>query len=198
MQPHRWQPPRLPWPWDSPGKNTGVGCHCLLRYTLRKSKLKVTQAGDLWYDLMSQPGYQSHSSCIQFALHRMFHHKNKQLPAFLWCRWSLCLLDLPTPCGCKNQHLRGRAYLLVLQFSLKFFNQRESKGKCLPSSCPCLWNQILPTIDLVKRLCLYGKQEGHSTGFEKCNSFFRYGKIRESSFFAPQSFPALTHCLLHW
>ena len=29
--PHRWQPTRLPRPWDSPGKSTGVGCHCLLR-----------------------------------------------------------------------------------------------------------------------------------------------------------------------
>ena len=31
MQPHRWQPTRLPHPWDSPGKSTGVGGHCLLR-----------------------------------------------------------------------------------------------------------------------------------------------------------------------
>ena len=29
--PHRWQPTRLPRPWDSPGKNTGMGCHCPLR-----------------------------------------------------------------------------------------------------------------------------------------------------------------------
>ena len=28
---HRWQPMRLPHPWDSPGKNTGVGCHFLLQ-----------------------------------------------------------------------------------------------------------------------------------------------------------------------
>ena len=28
--PHRWQPTRLLHPCDSPGKNTGVGCHCLL------------------------------------------------------------------------------------------------------------------------------------------------------------------------
>ena len=27
VQPHRWQPTRLHCPWDSPGKNTGVGCH---------------------------------------------------------------------------------------------------------------------------------------------------------------------------
>ena len=30
LQPHRQQPTRLPHPWDSPGKNTGVGCHFLL------------------------------------------------------------------------------------------------------------------------------------------------------------------------
>ena len=33
VQPHRRQPTRLPRPWDSPGKNTGVGCHCLLQPT---------------------------------------------------------------------------------------------------------------------------------------------------------------------
>ena len=31
VQLHRWQPTRLPHPWDSPGKNTGVGCHFLLQ-----------------------------------------------------------------------------------------------------------------------------------------------------------------------
>ena len=31
VQPHRWQPTKLPHPWDSPGKNTGVGCHFLLQ-----------------------------------------------------------------------------------------------------------------------------------------------------------------------
>ena len=31
MWPHREQPTRLPRPWDSPGKNTGVGCHFLLQ-----------------------------------------------------------------------------------------------------------------------------------------------------------------------
>ena len=30
LRPHRRQPTRLPCPWDSPGKNTGVGCHFLL------------------------------------------------------------------------------------------------------------------------------------------------------------------------
>ena len=31
LQPHGLQPTRLLHPWDSPGKNTGVGCHFLLQ-----------------------------------------------------------------------------------------------------------------------------------------------------------------------
>ena len=38
VRPHRRKPTRLPRPWDSPGKNTGVGCHLLLQ---RKWKVKV-------------------------------------------------------------------------------------------------------------------------------------------------------------
>ena len=34
-RPHGLQPTRLLCPWDSPGKSTGVGCHCLLRPTLK-------------------------------------------------------------------------------------------------------------------------------------------------------------------
>ena len=40
MQPHRWQPTRLPGHWDSPGKNTGVGCHFLFQCM----KVKVDSA----------------------------------------------------------------------------------------------------------------------------------------------------------
>ena len=43
VQPHRWQPTRLPRPWDSPGKNTGVGCHCLLQCVKVKSESEVAQ-----------------------------------------------------------------------------------------------------------------------------------------------------------
>ena len=44
VQPHRWQPTRLPRPWDSPGKNTGVGCHFLLQCMKMKSESEVTQS----------------------------------------------------------------------------------------------------------------------------------------------------------
>ena len=40
VRPHRRQPIRLPHPWDSPGKNTGVGCHFLLQSWKWKVKVK--------------------------------------------------------------------------------------------------------------------------------------------------------------
>ena len=42
--PHRRQPTRLPCPWDSPGKNTGVGCHFLLQCVKVKSESEVAQS----------------------------------------------------------------------------------------------------------------------------------------------------------
>ena len=44
VRPHRRQPTRLPRPWDSPGKNTGVGCHFLLQCIKVKSESEVTQS----------------------------------------------------------------------------------------------------------------------------------------------------------
>ena len=60
--PHRWQPTRLPRPWDSPGKNTGVGCHFLLQCMKVKSESEVTQSCPTLCDPMdcSLPGSSTH------------------------------------------------------------------------------------------------------------------------------------------
>ena len=44
VRPQRRQPTRLPRPWDSPGKNTGVGCHFLLQCMKVKSESEVAQS----------------------------------------------------------------------------------------------------------------------------------------------------------
>ena len=43
VRPQRWQPTRLPRPWDSPGKNTGVACCFLLQCMKVKSENEVAQ-----------------------------------------------------------------------------------------------------------------------------------------------------------
>ena len=49
VRPHRLQPTRLPRPWDSPGKNTGVGCHFLLQgiFPTCQASLSITNSWSL-------------------------------------------------------------------------------------------------------------------------------------------------------
>ena len=56
--PHRRQPTRLSRPWDSPGKNTGVGCHFLFQCMKGKSESEVAQSCPTLSDPMdcSLPG----------------------------------------------------------------------------------------------------------------------------------------------
>ena len=49
---HRQQPTRLPRPWDSQGKNTGVGCHVLLQCMKVKSESEVAQSSPTLRDPM--------------------------------------------------------------------------------------------------------------------------------------------------
>ena len=62
VRPHRWQPTRLPLPWASPGKNTGVGCHFLLQCMKVKSESEVAQSCSTLRDPMdcSLPGFSVH------------------------------------------------------------------------------------------------------------------------------------------
>ena len=62
VRPHRWKPTRLPRPWDSPGKNTGVGCHFFLQCMKVKSEREVAQSRPTLSDPMdcSLPGSSVH------------------------------------------------------------------------------------------------------------------------------------------
>ena len=44
VRPHRRQPTRLHCPWNSPGKNTGVGCYFLHQYMKVKSESEDAQS----------------------------------------------------------------------------------------------------------------------------------------------------------
>ena len=54
LQPHRQQPTRLHRPWDSLGKNTGVGCHFLLQCMKVKSESEIVQSCPTLSDPMGQ------------------------------------------------------------------------------------------------------------------------------------------------
>ena len=93
VRPLRWQPTRLPRPWDSPGKNTGVGCHFLLQCMKVKTESEFAQSCLTLCDPMdcSLPGSSVHGifqaralewGAIAFSEHS--HEKtNIYLNAFL-------------------------------------------------------------------------------------------------------------------
>ena len=80
LQPHRRQPTRLPRPWDSPGKNTGVGCHFRVQCMKAKSQSEVAQSCPTPSDPMDfslpwdLPGKSTGVGC-----HCLFHFSAKLL-----------------------------------------------------------------------------------------------------------------------
>ena len=91
VRPHRWPPTRLPRPWDSPGKNTGVGCHFLLQCRKVKSESEVAQSCPTLSDLMdcSLPG--------PFA-HGIFQARVLEWVAIAFSKYSLDLHSKYRPC----------------------------------------------------------------------------------------------------
>ena len=62
LGPHGLQPTRVLHPWDFPGKSTGVGCHCLLPFNVRLTKLKEKKKKKLRWVY-----YMNLSLCTAFA-----------------------------------------------------------------------------------------------------------------------------------
>ena len=78
VRPQRWQPTRLPCPWDSPGKNTGVGCHYILQCMKVKSESEVAESCRTLSDPMdfSPPGSSVHGIFQARVLE--YDHRQKQ------------------------------------------------------------------------------------------------------------------------
>ena len=96
LRPHRRQPTRLPRPWDSPGKNTGVGCHFLLQCMKVKSKSEVAQ----WCPTLKQPhGLQPTGLLCPWEFPgkstgvgcHCFSGTTREVPPLLTFQWTVCM-----------------------------------------------------------------------------------------------------------
>ena len=120
MRPHRRQPTRLPRPWDSPGKNTGVGCHFLLPCMKVKSESEVAQSCLTLSDPMdrSPPGSSIHGIfqarvlewvAIAFSIFSIILRKSVESKAAAALRTEP-LLRTTTPLSGPAQPLVGTAH----------------------------------------------------------------------------------------
>ena len=93
--PHRLKATRLPRPWDSPGKNTGVGYHFLLQCMKVKSKSEVAQS----YPTLSDPWTAAYQASLSMGFSRQEYWSGLPLPSpnriicidnYFKCKWIKC------------------------------------------------------------------------------------------------------------
>ena len=102
VQPSRQQPTRLPRPWDSPGKNTGVGCHFLLQHMKVKSQSEVTQS----YPTLSDPWTAAYQAPLSMGFSRQEYWSGLPLVAVLYCFiQNGSLHQLPGNSNCNKRRL---------------------------------------------------------------------------------------------
>ena len=92
LQPHRRQPTKLPRPWDSPGKNTGVGCHFLLQCMKVKSESEVAQS----CPTLSDPMDCSFQAPPSMGFSRQEYWSGVPLPSLLLLLWMGYLFHFPS------------------------------------------------------------------------------------------------------
>ena len=123
MWPHSWQPTKLPCPWDSPGKNTGEGCHFLLQCRKVKSECEVAQS----CPILSDPIDCSRKPPPSMGFSRQEYWSGVPLPSPWFCFLSISKLNIALnlyPChpssdyspllGCTSRtHLSGLPHLLL-------------------------------------------------------------------------------------
>ena len=87
VRPHRRQPTRFPHPWDSPGKNTGVGCHFLLQCRKVKSESEGAQSCPTLSDPMD-------CSLLGSSIHGIFQARVLEWGAIVFSRYIYAVLIL--------------------------------------------------------------------------------------------------------
>ena len=105
LQPHGLQHARLPWPWNSPGKNTGVGCHFLLKGIFPMQRLNpgsVLHCRHILY-LLSHQG--NPEKCFR-AL-----KSSRHLHSICFISVFICLNFEQTEAGNPMQSTRGTVYI---------------------------------------------------------------------------------------
>ena len=98
VRPQRWQPTRLPHPWDSSSKNTGVGCHFLLQCMKVKCESEVVQL----CPTLSDPMDYTHQAPPSMGFARQEYWSGVPLPS------PISLLDISKIC--RNPPYRTKLY----------------------------------------------------------------------------------------
>ena len=187
VRPHRRQPARLPHPWDSPGKNTGVGFHFLLQCMKVKSESEITQSCPTLSDPMdcSLPGSSIHGTfqarvldwgAIAFSVKGLYNP----------LKWNFAMLSFPLKnIFLSSSYYKGTEYIkfklqrkprdteflwslshiLSWSFMTKLDSILKSRGIALPTKVHLVKAMVFPVI-------MYGCELNYEEGWAPKNWCF--------------------------
>ena len=152
LRPQRRQPTRLPHPWDSPGKNAGVGCHFLLQ--CMKGKVKVKSLNLV--RLLATAWTAAHQVPPSMGFSRQECWSGVPLPSLSstsrysinpWMQPRQPRLDLRKPCSIlapfsgndylqkQGIEIQGKVYLLgISPYHFSFCTDSATHGHHIPKS----------------------------------------------------------------
>ena len=147
VRPQRQQRSRLPRPWDSPGKNTGVGCHFFLQSMKVKSENEVAQS----CRLLVTPWTAAYQAPPSMGLSRQEYWSGVPLPSPF-----IMLLDF------KEKHaLQGLSSFAGKILSSRPFHFHALEKEMATHSSVLAWR--IPGMGSLLRCCLWGRTESDTT-----------------------------------
>ena len=124
VRPHRRQPTRLPRPWDSPGKNTGVRCHFLLQCMKMESESEVAQLCLTLSNPMdcSLPGSSIHgifqARVLEWCVIAFSHlYDEVSIKTQKDTVWRTSTLVNMWRCGGRGRHENSKSFLYALPYA---------------------------------------------------------------------------------
>ena len=119
--PHRRQPTRLPRPWDSPGKNTGVGCQFLLQCMKVKSESEVARVR-----LLATPWTAAYQAPLSMGFSREEYWSGVPLPFNISDTCLFCCGVFHIYPGLMLSLLNKHKMLPIFQGSLRYFPPEDT------------------------------------------------------------------------
>ena len=155
VRPHRRQPTRLPCPWDSPGKNTGMGCHFLLQYMKVKSESEIAQSCLTLSDPMdcSLPGS---------SVHGIFKARVLEWGAIAFSSWTwlsnfhfhLYKIDFVHNTKCFKKELKECREKMIAMFNFIIWNETMKVLK-FPKGCEPTASMLSAKLSSTQARCLF-------------------------------------------
>ena len=167
VRPHRRQPTRLPHPWDSAGKNTGVGCHFLLQCVKVKSESGVPQL----CRLLATPWTTAYQAPLSMRFSRQKHWSGVPLPSLSAQLGNLSEMRTlePSPRPTKWEAMWA-APVICNKRSRWFWNQRISDLEHTSHPSWFSWHLVF-----FKSLGQFHRRMSHIPDFYDCSLIFGSG-----------------------